>query len=422
MKTRTFITILFFMLISSLFANGKKDNVHKLIQNRTDQIFDSIVKIRRTIHQNPELSGKEVETSKLVAKQLKALGLKVITNVGGYGVVGILKGSNPGPVIGWRADMDALAWKINEKSDIASKNKGIRHICGHDVHTAIALGIAEVMTSIKDKLHGSIVFIFQPSEENFQGAREMINDGLFDIAKPKILYALHIAPLPYNTISTKPKEMFSYRRIILNIKLKGSKNTVETQKKIIEFLKKLNTHSFQEIANIPLSDPVKGLFSPKSPLTNYFFISKIGTAKEDNSTIIQPEIYSSSKTNISKKIKEIKRSKWNDLIESITYTVPFWNTPVYNDPKATETASEIISSIYGKKIFIPLHGVTIHFAEDFSLYQKKIPGVFYFLGGSNFEKGIVSFPHTQNFAVDENCIKTGINYFSSLMYESLLKK
>jgi len=402
----------------------ENQNVHEKIQVRTDQIYNSIIAIRRDIHQYPELAGREKRTSKLVAEYLNSLGLKVITNIGGYGVIGILQGKHPGAVIGWRADMDALPLKIKEKSEFASKIDGVNHFCGHDVHTSIALGMANVLASIKDNLRGRIVFIFQPSEENFQGAKAMVEDGLFDKIIPDMLFALHIVPIPYNQIAVKSKEMFAYRRIKLNVKLNKSGNKEEIKNEIIEFIKKLDTLPGQNIFTIPLDDTDSGILNSKCVIRDYFVVmdNTVKAKDIDGTIVIQTEIYSSSIKNISSKINVIKTSKWKDFIDSVTYSPAFWQIPVYNDPDITKNAWEIIESIYGQSSIIPIFGITPMFNDDFAVFQNEIPGVYFFLGGSNPEKGIISMPHSPNFSVDERCIKTGINYFSSLIYSLMIEK
>ena len=160
----------------------KEFSIHKNVQQHTSAIFDSLVKIRRDFHSCPEVSEKEKRTSKKVATYLESLGLEVKTNIGGYGVIGILNTGKIGKRVAWRADIDAIASDIPDVVDFSSKNEGVRHICGHDVHTTIGLGIANVLVSQKENLTGTVYFIFQPAEEIFKGAKAMIDDGLFDIA------------------------------------------------------------------------------------------------------------------------------------------------------------------------------------------------------------------------------------------------
>jgi len=153
-------------------------NIHLLISKKAEEIKEDVINTRRHLHMYPELSGEEKETSRFVAERLNALGLEVQTNVGGYGVVGILSGANPGATIAWRADMDACAIQEENDKPYKSRINGVMHACGHDAHTAIALGIAETLSSVKDYLCGTVKFIFQPYEEGTEGALRMIKDGV----------------------------------------------------------------------------------------------------------------------------------------------------------------------------------------------------------------------------------------------------
>lgn len=202
-KTISFLFLVLFL--NGLDLNGQETkataSIHQFIQSHTDEIFDSLVKIRRDLHKHPEVSGEEKRTSEKIAEYLLSLGLEVKTGIGGNGVVGILKATKEGKHIAWRADIDAMPSDIPDVVDFKSEDRGVRHICGHDVHTTIALGIANVLASQKKHLKGTIYFIFQPAEESFTGAKAMINDGLFDIIKPEEIYGLHITPSPSGIVS-----------------------------------------------------------------------------------------------------------------------------------------------------------------------------------------------------------------------------
>jgi metal-dependent amidase/aminoacylase/carboxypeptidase family protein len=161
------------------------------------------IAVRRDIHRNPEVSGQEMRTARVVATRLKALGLDVRTGIGGHGVVGILTGGRPGPLVAYRADMDAVRSKEPDPAPFASQTVGVRHICGHDVHVAIGLGLASALASIKRDMPGRVMFIFQPAEEVATGARAMIADGLYKIGDPVAVFGLHSSPLEAGRITSK---------------------------------------------------------------------------------------------------------------------------------------------------------------------------------------------------------------------------
>lgn len=194
MKKHLLLSVLFIILVGcppQIINGQQKDAVsaHQYIKAETDKIFEKLVQVRRDFHKNPELAGKEKQTQEALKKYLLDLGLQVKTDSYGYGITGILKGDKKGKRIAWRADMDALPNDFPDKTDFKSTVKGVQHGCGHDVHMAIALGIAEVLAKNKKALHGTVYFIFQPEEETFIGAKSMIEKGLLSQINPDEIYA-----------------------------------------------------------------------------------------------------------------------------------------------------------------------------------------------------------------------------------------
>jgi metal-dependent amidase/aminoacylase/carboxypeptidase family protein len=210
MKSRFLLSLLFIMLVSCQLR-AQKTLTHKSINLETDNIFAKLVEIRRDFHENPELAGNEIHTEKVIEKYLLDLGLQVDTNIYGHSVVGILKGGKKGKKIAWRAEMDAVP---------TSNIKDVQHGCGHDIHMAIALGIAEVLAKNKRSLPGTVYFIFQPEEEAMIGAKNMVDSGLFSKIHPDEIYALHVTNLQVGQIMVKPNEIFAYQRRI-RVKLKS---------------------------------------------------------------------------------------------------------------------------------------------------------------------------------------------------------
>src|SRR5262249_25257154 len=177
--------------------NGNSSSRDQQIAAAADALREKLVQQRRDFHMHPELSNREERTSRIVAERLRALGLdEVKTGVGKYGVVALLKGTKPGPVVAVRADMDALP--IQETIDVPYKSlvPGVKHACGHDAHTTIELGVAEVLSRMRDQISGSIKFIFQPAEEGAPsgeegGARFMIKEGALENPRPLAIFGLH---------------------------------------------------------------------------------------------------------------------------------------------------------------------------------------------------------------------------------------
>ena len=195
------LTLLFFA------ASAQVDKQRQAIQTKVESMDAKVIAWRRDFHAHPELSNREFRTASIVAKHLQSLGMEVKTGVAKTGVVGILKGALPGPVIALRADMDALP--VLEKNDLpfASKEKGefngqpvsIMHACGHDTHVAILMGVAEILSSMKNELKGTVKFIFQPAEEGAPageegGASFMIKEGALENPRPQAIFGLHVLP------------------------------------------------------------------------------------------------------------------------------------------------------------------------------------------------------------------------------------
>lgn len=399
---------------------------HSSIQLQTDHIFNKLVKIRRDFHENPELAGNEIRTKKVIAQYLLDLGLEVDTNIYGHGVVGILKGGRKGKKIAWRSDMDALPNDFPDEVAFKSKNKGIQHGCGHDIHMAIGLGIAEVLAKDKASLNGTAYFIFQPEEETFIGAKGMINEGLLSRIKPDEIYGLHVTALPAGQIMVKPNELFAYqKRVRIQLKDELSKEEAKAlTKKIHRFLSRVTTNSKPwEIQQ--MIDPKIGLMNPNTIFKDYLFMDENFNIHSKNDILsLQAYLYetdSSKLKDILPKIKQvIEDSGYKNQLLSISYIQE--NPTVINDEKLTNIASKTLENIYGKEVIIPDYGQVPYFNDDFAYFQQKIPGVYFFLGGSNIEKGIIAMNHAPNFQFDEESIRTGVKCFSSLMLERLNKK
>ncbi len=163
----------------------------------------ALIAFRRDLHQHPELSGEEIRTAAKVAERLRALGFEVRTGVGGHGVVALLRGSLPGPVVAFRADMDAVASTDLDPVPFKSRRPGVRHVCGHDIHTTLALALAEGFAAVRMDLPGKLLLIFQPAEERAAGARAMLADSVFSLARPDAIYAVHTAPLEMGRFGTR---------------------------------------------------------------------------------------------------------------------------------------------------------------------------------------------------------------------------
>ncbi|MBK1897031.1 M20 metallopeptidase family protein [Chryseobacterium paridis] len=400
-------------------------SAHQSIQSETDQIFKKLLGIRRDLHENPELAGQEVQTQKFIQQYLTDLGLEVKTDVYGHAVIGILKGDKTGKKIVWRSDMDALPNDYPDPVAFKSKIKGIQHGCGHDVHMAIGLGIAEVLAQNRKSLKGTVYFIFQPEEETFKGAKGIVDSELFSKIGPDEVYGLHVTALPVGQIMVKPNEVFAYQKKI-RIELKNELSTEEVKgltKKIYNSLSRATNNSKPwEIQQIV--DPTIGLTSPNTIFKDYLIIDdKFNTYSKNDHLFLDAYLYETNASNLDGIIPKVKKiiedGGYKNQLVSVFFTQG--NPTVMNDEKLTNIAIKTIQKIYGKDAVAPDYGQVPFFNDDFAYFQQKVPGVYFLLGGSNFEKGIIAMNHSPNFQVDEESIRTGVKCFSSLIIERLSK-
>ena len=420
------IQFLFPLLLAcsvSAQQNSEATSVHQSIQSETDKVFNKLVEIRRDLHENPELAGHEVRTQKVLEKYLINLGLEVQKDLYGRSLIGILQGGKKGKKIAWRADMDALPGNNADKVSFKSKNKGIWHGCGHDVHMAIGLGIAEVLSKYKKELKGTVYFIFQPEEETFVGAKKMIDNGLFSKISPDEIYGLHVTALPVGQIMTKPEEVFAYQKRV-KIELKNTlsdKEVKELSKKISASLSRNENNSKPwEIQYI--TDPKIGLMNPNTIFKNYRIIDEnFLSGSDDKSFSMKAYIYETNADKLKEIIPQIKQvletNGYKDQLLSVSYIQE--NPTVFNDKNLTNLATETLERIYGKMVIVKDYGQVPYFNDDFAFFQQKKQGVYFLLGGSNFKKGIIAMNHTPDFEVDEESIRNGVKSFSSLIYERL---
>ncbi|MDV2457586.1 amidohydrolase [Elizabethkingia anophelis] len=403
--------------------NSETTSVHQSIQSETDKVFNKLVEIRRDLHENPELAGHEVRTQKMLEKYLINLGLEVQKDLYGRSLIGILQGGKKGKKIAWRADMDALPSNNADKVSFKSKNKGIWHGCGHDVHMAIGLGIAEVLSKYKKELKGTVYFIFQPEEETFVGAKKMIDNGLFSKINTDEIYGLHVTALPVGQIMTKPEEVFAYQtRVKIELKnVLSDKEVKELSKKISASLSRTENNSKPwEIQYI--IDPKVGLMNPNTIFKNYRIIDEnFISGSDDKSFSMKAYIYETNADKLKEIIPQIRQvletNGYKDQLLSVSYIQE--NPTVFNDKNLTNLATETLEKIYGKMVMVKDYGQVPYFNDDFAFFQQKKQGVYFLLGGSNFKKGIIAMNHTPDFEVDEESIRNGVKSFSSLIYERL---
>lgn len=384
----------------------------KKIQTLSEKYFDEFVQIRRHLHAHPELSYKEFETSKFVQQKLKEFGIKY-TVIATTGVAGIIEGKNPTKkIIALRADMDALP--ITEKNEVEyrSKNEGVMHACGHDVHTTCLLGAAKMLNELKEEWEGTVKLIFQPGEEkNPGGASLMIKEGVLENPKPDSIIALHVHPnLEVGKLSFRGgMVMASADEIYVTVKSKGghaaaphlTSDTILAASQLV-----VNLQQVVSRFNNPFNPSVLSITSFQGGNTTNVIPSEVklmGTFRAMNEEwrFRAHEIIK----NICKGTAEISGV---EIEVKIDVGYPF----VINNRELTEKAKRKAAELQGEE---NVEETEMRMgAEDFAFYSHLVPACFFRLGVANTKKRITSGVHTSTFDIDENAIKTGMGIMAWL--------
>jgi amidohydrolase len=420
-------TITSSLLLIALCSTAQNQTLKTKVAQKAASLESKVVSWRRELHQNPELGNREFKTSEKVAAHLRSLGIEVQTGVAKTGVVGILKGGKPGPVVALRADMDALPVKERVNLPFTSKVTGeyngqavgVMHACGHDTHVAMLMGTAEILASIKNEIKGTVKFIFQPAEEGPPegeegGAELMVKEGVLNNPKVDVIFGLHInaqtevdqikyrpkgtmASSDWFTIQVKGKQshgaypwqsvdpIVTASQIVLGLQTIVSRNVNLTENAAVVSVGQINAGVRSNI--IPESLTLSGTIRTLDSQTQDFIHSRIKTI----ATNIAESAGASSEVTISKKT----------LI-------------TYNDPSLTEQMLPTLQAAAGKENVHLTEAVTG--AEDFSFYQAKIPGLFYFIGGMPKGKKASEMPshHTPDFYIDEGSFVLGMTSMADL--------
>ena len=425
--------ILPLLLICSATTAAEPPSLAGEIDRLADKVEPQVISARRHLHQNPELGNREVETAKFVAKRLKALGLSVQTGVAKTGVVAVLKGDLPGPVVALRADMDALP--VVEEVDLPfastvrttydGKDVGVMHACGHDAHTSMLLGVAEVLSQLKPRLKGTVKFIFQPAEEGAPsgeegGAKLMLKEGVFTTAPvPEVVFGSHVfAQWEVGTIAWKAG---------------GAMASSDDLKIVVKGKQTHGAAPWQGIDPIVVaSQIILGLQTVASRQMNVGKAPVIVTiGKFDGgvrSNIIPDSVtlkgtLRSLDAGMRKELEErVRRTAENIAAASgATAEVSIGAETAYpvtvNDPALTARLLPTLKRIVGEDKVIPADAMMG--AEDFSFFAQEVPGYFVFLGARPVGEAPELFAanHSPRFHIDEKVLKIGVRALSNLVVD-----
>lgn len=375
-----------------------------------------LVEQRRWFHAHPELSNREVDTGKAVARRLAEMGLTVQTGVAGNGVVGVLTGGKPGPTVVHRADMDALP--ITETRDVPykSQNPGVMHACGHDIHTAVGLGVAKLLSQRRASLRGTVKFLFQPAEEGPPageegGARLVVREGVLTPA-PAAVFGLHVAPqLPVGTMGWRAGPMMAAAdRFVLTVHGKSAHgaqpqhgvDAVYVGAQVVTGLQAVVSR--QQDARAPLVLTIGSFHAG-----NRFNIIAADAVMEGTVRTLDPDTHARSQAAIGKVVGGITTAYGARYALDYQELAPV----VVNEVALTRRSVPVLEQALGAGRAVEVEPVMI--AEDFGFYAQQAPSLFLFLGVGNAAAGITGNIHTPDFQADEDALVVGVKAMAAVV-------
>ena len=433
MKKPLLILAFGFFTTVTFAQTGYKATVAK----KADAIQQKVINWRRDFHEHPELGNHEFRTAEIIAKHLRSLGIEVKTGVATTGVVGLLKGGKPGPVVALRADMDALP--VTERVDVPFASKvttaykgqqtGVMHACGHDSHMAILMGVAEVLSSMKSELHGTVKFIFQPAEEGLPageigGAEEMVKEGVMENPKVDVVFGLHIQSYqPVGTITYRPG---------------GDMAAVNSMRIVVKGRSSHGAYPWSAIDPIVVSAQIinnlQTIVSRNLHITQNAAVVTIGSINGGNRENIIPEsvtmlgtirtLNDEDEKMIIERIKQIatKTAEAENAVAEVN--IPYGNHyPItYNNPALVAQMLPTLQATAGAENVSLRQAETG--AEDFSFYEQKAPGIFIHLGGMPKGQDPLKAPahHTPDFYIDESGFTLGVKALCNLTLDYMGSK
>ncbi len=419
----------FFIVLVFISVAASAQNTPTSLDNKVALVKQKVIDWRRNFHENPELSNREFNTSKKVAEHLKSLGIEVKL-MAKTGVVGILRGDKPGPVVALRADMDALPviernnlpYKSTVTTEYGGQKVGVMHACGHDAHTAMLMGAAEVLSALKADVPGTVVFLFQPAEEGAPegeegGAYLMVKEGALDNPKVEVAFGMHIeSNIPAGDIQYKTGA-FMASADLFKIKVKGK-----------------SSHGSQPWLGVDpiyvsaqIINALQGIVSRESDLTKAPVVITVGAIHSGVRFNIIPEEAEMLGTirNLDKDIRKKVLEEVKSIAEGIATThhavaeVSIQNKTLvtYNTPELVQKMIPSLEKAAGKNNVREMNWVTG--AEDFSFFGEKIPSFFFYFGGMKIGNDPKNAPphHTPDFLIDDSKLDVGVKTFCQLVFD-----
>ncbi len=426
-------SLLFIALIyGDLFLS--QTNYEALIVKKVSAIEQKVINWRHDFHQNPELGNREFRTAEIIAKHLQSLGMEVQTKVGLTGVVGILKGDKPGPVIALRADMDALP--IKEKNDLPykstvistynGKETGVMHACGHDGHVAILMGVAEILSGMKKDLRGTVKFIFQPAEEGTPigeegGAKLMVKEGVLNNPKVDVIFGLHLgAGIEVGKITYRPAATMAgtgdFKITVIGKASHGASpwtsiDPIVVSSQIVNSLQTIVSRNvnIKENAAVVTVGAINGGNRFNIIPEKVEMVGTIRTFSDEDENLV----FNRVRTIAEKTAEAAGATAIVELPYSMHYPVTFNNILLTNSMVPSLVKSVGLENVI---LVTPETG-----AEDFSYFAQEVPGLYFFIGGcaKGNDVNLAAPHHTAEFIIDDSSLKTGMTVFCNLVFDYL---
>jgi amidohydrolase len=408
---------------AALLAAAAPRAVDEEIRRAAEQMRPALVETRRDIHRHPELGNREQRTGALVAERLRALGLEVRHPVAKTGVVGVLRGGKPGPVVAVRADLDALP--IEERNDVPyrSQNPGVKHACGHDAHTTMVLGAAEILSRLRPRLPGTVVFLFQPAEEGPPegeegGAALMIKEGALDAPKVEAIYGLHVDPfLEVGEVGWSVGPIFASSDTF-TIEVAGRKthgayphtglDPVPVAAELVQALQLVVSRQ------LDAQNP-KVLTIGEIHGGNRFNIIADKVTMKGTIRTLDAALRRDLRERMERTVKGVAEA--HGATASLTFR-DSGNPPTVNEAAHTRASLPSLERVYGARVLEvkPQMG-----AEDFALFAERVPGLYVKLGVRNAARGFTAPIHTEDFDIDEDVLPLGVRAVATLVWDFLAR-
>ena len=416
------------MTVLAVSAIAGEDALPDAVAERIEAVMPKVVAWRRDIHQHPELANREFRTAALITEHLEMLGMEVRTEIAHTGVVGILRGGEPGPVVALRADMDALP--VEEQVDVpfASRVRAeymgqevpVMHACGHDLHVAILMGVAEVLATMRDELPGTVMFVFQPAEEGAPpgeegGAELMLREGLFDDPRPDAIFGLHVVPAPVGTIGWRSGGMMaSSDRFTIKVRGRqthgavpwGGVDPIVVASQIVLGLQTIPSRQL----DATLTPSVVTVGAIRGGVRHNIIPEEVdmtGTLRT-----FDPDTREQIHERVTRTAENIAASAGATAEVEIFHGYPV----TYNDPELTGRMLPTLRRVVGEGL---VEAPRATGAEDFSYYQQEVPGLFFFVGIASDDPEKVHPNHSPRFYADERGLPIGVRAMTALALDFL---